>query len=520
MKITHCSYAIRIMVLLSVLSLAASAFAQDNSLEIKCFGPDGQAISGIKVFASPIAAPKGKDKDKEAKCEKGVALFKKLDDGVYRVYGRQQGSAVAFAEFFGLKGGSKASGELRFQAGDPLTKAYFEDPVLNQKAMQLLGEGIQLLQTQKFAEAEKPIQESLNINPSNPDGAYNLAIAYIQQRKFDEAAVPLKKVIEICTALQQLPIAGAQPGAENAYTQRAQQAKFVLDKIPTFKLRVEGEKLAQERKFDEAIAKYNEALKIEPNDPDLHYNLSLAQANAKRYDEAMKEAEKSIALKPDERDYQELKKRITEIQENEVILKARGILEEGDKLYQAKDFASALKKYEEALPMVPEKNRHVIYRQLGNAYGNLKQGNKAIENFNKAIELAPDVADNRKALAQYYLNQKQYEEALNVYADPRATGTTPPDQALFTLGMSLSKTGNSEVAELAFQRALKFNPDHAEAGYELGMSLYSSGKNDTLAKEVLNKYLAVGKDAGHLENVKAVLVVIKKRTPDPAPAKK
>ena len=44
MKITHCSYAIRIMVLLSVLSLATAAFAEDNSLEIKCLGPNGQAI--------------------------------------------------------------------------------------------------------------------------------------------------------------------------------------------------------------------------------------------------------------------------------------------------------------------------------------------------------------------------------------------------------------------------------------------------------------------------------------------
>jgi tetratricopeptide (TPR) repeat protein len=511
MKIKSCSCAIRFTILLSVLALTASAFAQENSLEIKCFGPDGQSVSGIKVVASPIAAAKGKDKD--TKCEKGVALFKKLDDGVYRVLGRQPGFAPAFAEFFALKGGTKLSGELHFQAGDPVTKVYFEDPALNQKAMQTLGDGIQLLQAGKFAEAEKPIQESLKINPSNPDGSYNLAIAFLQQRKFDEAVAPLKRTVDIAKALQQLPMAGAPPGAENPYAQRVQQAQFVLDKIPIFKLRVEGEKLAQERKFDEAIAKYNEALKTDPNDPDLYYNLSLAQANAKRYDEAMKAADKAIQLKPGERDYAELKKRITEIQDNEVVLKARGILEEGDKLYQAADYAGALKKYEEALPMVPQKNQPVVIAQMGRAYGRLKQGDKAVEYFKKAIEMAPDVADYRKALAQYYLTEKKYDEALNVYSDPRATGNQPPDQALFTVGMTLSKQGNSEVAELAFEKALKINPDNAEAGYELGMSLYSSGKNDKLAKEVLNKYLLIGKDAAHLENVKAVLVVVKKRTP-------
>jgi len=509
MKITLSSSMVRMVIFLCLLALTVPAIAQDNTLEIKCIGPDGQPLSGFKVFAIPLTGAKLK----ETKSEKGVALFKKLDNGVYRILARQQGFAPAFAEFFALQGKSKQSAALHFQAGDPQSKLYFEDQAVNQKAFQLLDEGVKLLQAGKFAEGEKPIRESLQIYPANPDSNYNLAIALLQQKKFDETIAPLKQTIEISKILQKITQRGQQAGGENPYAARAKDAQFILDKLPSFKLRSEGEKLAQERKFDEAIAKYKEVLEKEPDDADILYNISLAHANAKRYEEAMKAAEKAIQLKPQEKDYQELKKKIADIQANEVILKAKGILEAGDKLYQTEDFTGALKKYEEALPMIPEKNQPIVLTQIGRTYGRLKQSDKAIENFKKAIEMAPEVPDHAKALAQFYLNEKRYEEALNVYVDPRAAGNTPPDQVLFNLGQTLSKQGNSEVAELAWEKALKINPNNAEAGYEYGMALYFSKKNDKLAKEILNRYLQLGKDPARMDNVRSVLVVINKRTP-------
>ncbi len=507
MKIIRSRFAVGMMLLLAF-AMVMPVFCQDNSLEVKCVGPDGQALAGVKVIAAPITSPKMKD----AKSDKtGVALFKKLDDGVYRVVARQTGFAPTYDEFFAFKGGGKQSVELRFAAGDPTAKLYFEDQAVNQKAYQLLEEGVKLLQAGKFADGEKPIRESLKIYPTNPDSNYNLAIALLQQKKFDDTVPPLKKTIAVASALAQMPMQG-QAGGENPYAARQKDAQFLLDKLPGFKLRSEGEKFSQERKFDEAIGKYQEALKMEPNDADLYYNISLAHANAKRYDEAMKSADKAVELKPAEKDYQDLKKKIKEIQDNEVLLKAKAMLEEGDKMYQAEDFNGALKKYEEALPLVPKKNQPTILAQIGRTYGKLKQSDKAVDSFKKAIEMAPDVPDLQKALAQFYLTEKRYEEALNVYADPRAAGSVPPDQALFNLGQALSKQGNSEVAELAWEKALKVNPNHVDAAYEYGMSLYFSKKNDKLAKEVLNRYLQLGKDAARLDNVKSVLVVMSKRS--------
>jgi tetratricopeptide (TPR) repeat protein len=129
--------------------------------------------------------------------------------------------------------------------------------------------------------------------------------------------------------------------------------------------------------------------------------------------------------------------------------------------------------------------------------------------------LAPENADYRKTLAQYYLDEKRYEEALNLYADPRGTGSQSPDQALFALGEKLSTQGNSEVAQVAFEKVLQLNPENAEAYYQLGMIFYYDKKNDKRATELLNKYLELGKQKDHLENTRTVLVVLKKRMSKP-----
>ena len=180
-------------------------------------------------------------------------------------------------------------------------------------------------------------------------------------------------------------------------------------------------------------------------------------------------------------------------------------------MFDSGDFAGALKQYEEILPTVPEKNQPSIWFQIARSQAKLKQPDKAIQSFKRAIELAPDNADYRKTLAQYYLDEKRFEEALELYADSRGSGSQSPEQTLFAR-RELSNEGNSQVAQLAFEKVLKLNPQNAEVYYQLGMIHYYD-KNDKRAKELLTKYLELGKQKDHLENTKSVLVVLKKRSP-------
>jgi len=493
-------------VLSLVLAFAVPSLAENNQLEVKCVDPAGNPAAAVKVMLQHIDSAKWKDKKSDAK---GLALFNKLDDGIYRVVGRKEGLAPAFNEFILMRGGANQSATLKFESGSPDAKLYFEDRAVAQKAFELMSQGGQALQGGKFAEAVKLIQESVSLNPSNPEAYFHMASAYLQQKLWDEGSAALKKAAEQAGVMKNLPM--AKEGPTNPYEQIETLAKVNLTRIPAFRLQTEAEKAAAERKFDDAVVKYKEAIKLQPDDAYLYYALSVAQANARRFDEAVQSIEKALQLKPGDAGYADMKKKLADMKQSEVLVRAQGLLSEGDKLYQEEDFAGALKKYEEARPMVPEKNVPGVLVQIGRTYGRLKQPDLAIQAFRKAIDMAPDNPEYRKALAQYYLNEKKFEEALNVYSDPRASGTAPADQGLYDLGVKLSSTGNAEVAELAFERALKANPNHAEACYELGMLLYYSKKDDKRAQELLSKYLQIGQSKDKINNATAVLVVIKRR---------
>ena len=60
-----------------------------------------------------------------------------------------------------------------------------------------------------------------------------------------------------------------------------------------------GNVLVKEKKYKEALDCYSKAIEIDPNDPILYSNRSLMHSNLSEFDEALKDAEKAISIKPD-----------------------------------------------------------------------------------------------------------------------------------------------------------------------------------------------------------------------------
>jgi tetratricopeptide (TPR) repeat protein len=490
--------------------LGAFPLWADSTLDVQCVDQSGSPVAGAQVFVQHLNTGKPREKKSDGK---GRANFTNLEDGVYRVVARKEGFEPALHEFVPLKGSAQQSATVQFKPGDVKKQLYFESEALHQKSIDLLTQGTTSLQANKFAEAEKQLRDSLEINPSNPDTTRNLAIAYLQQQKWQEGEQALKRTAELAGALAELPQTGGATGP-NPYQEIRQQVEALAAKLPHLKVRGEGDKALAEKRFEDAIVKYKEALQSE-KDADLYHNMAVALANTKKYDEAIEAADQALKLKPQEKVYQDLKKQIADYKQNEGLMKAQGVLEQGNKMFEQGDFAGALKQYEEIMPTIPEKNQPVIWFQIGRTQAKLKQPDKAIQAFKRAMELAPENADYRNALAQYYLDEKRGEEALEVYSDPKGAGSQSPEQALFAMGEKLSNQGNSQVAQVAFEKVLKLNPQNAEAYYQLGMIHYYDKKNDKRATELLTKYLEIGTQKDHLENTRSVLVVLKKRMSKP-----
>ena len=183
----------------SVMFSAWPAFAQNGGLEVKCADSSGAPAQNVKVSIFHLNTKKARDKKSDAQ---GLAVFDKLDDGVYRVVGHKEGFIPSFFEYVMLKG-AKESVVLKFAAGAD-KKLYFEDPELERSAAAFQKQGLDALGQGNVMEAEKDLTQSLAINPSAVDTNFFYGAMLLQQSKYDEGTNALKKTISIASMLKTL----------------------------------------------------------------------------------------------------------------------------------------------------------------------------------------------------------------------------------------------------------------------------------------------------------------------------
>ena len=274
----------------------------------------------------------------------------------------------------------------------------------------------------------------------------------------------------------------------------------------------QGEDLLKQKKYDEAIAQFREAVKGDPQNPTYHANLAIALTNAGQFDEALSALEKADQLNPKE--FDALRKSILARKENAQIDEAQAIMDEGGKLFDGGDYAGALKKYEEAKNLLAEDKQGAPWLQIARTQAKMGQKEAALASFNKAIALVPEdkIEGFRNSFVQVYLDDKKFDDAVDILADPKTTGSQNPEEVLLTVAAAY-KSREPKLAEAAWERVLKINPENADAYYYLGESSYIEGaEQDSRTKEMLNKYLEIGKDPAKLENAKNMLVIVSRRS--------
>jgi tetratricopeptide (TPR) repeat protein len=501
MKTNSCKCFFVCVLAISILFVALPLYAQNAALQVKCLEPSNNPSQNAKVVIFNMVNQKAKDKKSDAQ---GVAEFAKIDDGVYRVIARKDGFAPALYEFAVLKGTSESL-TLNLVAGAD-KKLYFEDPAEEQRSVQLLQQGLDNAKQSKYEEAEKLFSQALQIIPSSPQTLYYFGVTNMQEGKFEKAIELLNLAAKNSDALKGLPSAAA--ANPNQYEVISRNAKQLIKQMPTYK----GENALRQKNWDLAIRVFTDAIKDDPNNTDNYTNMAIALTNTGKLDEAIGMVDKAIALKPDEKSYVDLKSKIVTRRENAALEKAQALMLEGNKMLQDGDAAGALKKYEEAKSMIKEDRQAPLWMQMGKAQAKLNQAEAAIASYKKALELAPadKAGDYRSAFAQFYIDAKQYDEAINVLADPKAEASA--EQTLVDLAKTW-KNKEPNFAIAALEKVIKLNPANADAYFDLGQLCYIEGKSkDSRTKELLNKYMEIGKDAEKIQGAKDMMVIVNKRS--------
>lgn len=210
--------------------------------------------------------------------------------------------------------------------------------------------------------------------------------------------------------------------------------------------------LMLQQKTAEAVAQYQEAVRLQPDLAEAHCKLGYAYSELGRMGEAIRSYREAVRIKPD-------------------LAEAHANL--GAALLQQRTLDQAVEHLRRAIQLKP--GDPTVRFNLGYAYAEQGQFDKAIESYSDALRLKPDYVDALNNLGGVYLAKGDVASALAQYA--KAVQVKPDDGwAHFNMGRALARQGKTVEAAAHLREAVRIHPKDAEAQYALGDVLATQGK--------------------------------------------
>jgi protein O-mannosyl-transferase len=249
-----------------------------------------------------------------------------------------------------------------------------------------------------------------------------------------------------------------------------------------------GAYLAGQGRADDAIRQYNEALRIKPDDADTHYNLANVRTRQAKYPEAAAHYREAVKNAPDHvmaRNNLALclvqtGDRQAAIEQFQEILRLRPGFE------PARRNLSVLMAAQETVKRKTAGGSDPVRAQGGSLKEHMRLGEEAVErgdldsaivHFRSASRIAPDDPGAHISLGLALAYRGEIDEAIRHF---RLALKRDPENAEVqnSLGVALMQKGQLDEAQMHLQKAIKIDPRFAKAHNSLGVLLARRGKLD------------------------------------------
>ena len=262
-------------------------------------------------------------------------------------------------------------------------------------------------------------------------------------------------------------------------------------------------------------------------------NFDMKQAEAQKQS-LQKAADAGTLTKEQERgmskeQLEALKKRQ---KENEAAMKHNKELNDafngGMTAMEAKQYDAAIASFQKASEVDPK--QEAVWAQLARAYNEKADSEKkpdeqqqrnddlqkAVDSYNKALELKPDDAALHLNLALAMANLKKIPEAKAELEKAATLDPTQAGKAYYNLGAILINSGQNDAASDAFKQAIDKDPGYADAYYQYGVTLMgkmqvaSDGKVTYApgTREAFEKYLELKPDGPNADAAKGFITAM------------
>ena len=354
--------------------------------------------------------------------------------------------------------------------------------------------GVDLQSRKLYDQAIEEYKIAQAADPRNASIWVNIGSAYQQKEDFDNAIGAYRNALALDAGNKT-----AQQGIQVSTDGKAAKAlaQTGTDAANAFKV----------GNYNDAIAKYQDLLRANPQDATTHFNLGAAYQANKDIDQAIVEYRQAILLDPKNDTYPKDLDAALE-------LKAKPLIEQALQKHQQKDYTTAIDFYQQALAIRP-KNAG-LWSNLAGAYYARQDYAKAQEAYQKALEIDPKgQVDNIYLMALIDENFDKGSDALANYQRylaqaPNGKYTSQARERNQALNKNISDTikikSESELAKLkdasdsyqqaidlqkqqkwneaitAYQKSIDLQPQDPTYPYGLGTLFQAQGNLDLALK--------------------------------------
>ena len=350
--------------------------------------------------------------------------------------------------------------------------------------------------------AEKEFRTVLRLDPGNRDGNYNLGILLMMKNSPAEAIPHFERVrpVNIQTRFNLVRAYLQAKRTSDALRVAAELSDENKNDVQVhFSL---GVLLASEKQYKAAQLELEKADSLQPETFEILYNLGQDLLRTGDYSKAEVALGRALKLKPDSPETlyllaQALTNQSRPLDALDLLLRAHKIAPKNtDVIFLMAQVSMTQNYYEDAIPLLESgiqisPKRPDLHAALGQSYFMAGKTDKAIEEFQKLVELEPS-ARSYAFLGLSYRNLGRFDEAKKYFQqglkqDPHSA------LCLFNLGFIAERQGDAAEAESMFQATLRSNPNFPDALLELA-NLRIAEKRLQEAADLLRKYVKVSQD--------------------------